>query len=123
MARIFLDTNFLIDAIHRKPEQEILTLLENHDIYISSLSFHIYCYIFKIKIPDKRVSEQKDKFNIIDFSDDILEVALSGPTIDFEDNVQLHSGAEAEADIFLTSDQNLLAMKFFGKTKLVQKIS
>ena len=93
MARIFLDTNFLIDAIHRKPEQEILTLLENHDIYISSLSFHIYCYIFKIKIPDKRVSEQKDKFNIIDFSDDILEVALSGPTIDFEDNVQLHSWA------------------------------
>ena len=122
MARIFLDTNFLIDAIHRKPEQEILTLLENHDIYISSLSFHIYCYIFKIKIPDKRISEQKDKFNIIDFSDDILEVALSGPTIDFEDNVQLHCAAAAECDYFLTNDKGLLKTKFFGKTQIINNL-
>lgn len=35
---------------------------------------------------------------------------------------QLHSAAEAECDYFLTSDKKLLAMKFFGKTRIVSTL-
>ena len=120
MAKVFLDTNYFIDAIHRKPEREVLESLENNIIYISPLSIHIYCYIFKIKIPDLRVREQKEKFQIVELSENLLDRALQGPTSDFEDNVQLHSAAEAECDVFLTEDKKLLDMKFFGKVKIDQ---
>ena len=118
MAKVFLDTNYFIDAIHRKPEREILESLENNIIYISPLSVHIYCYVFKIKIPDARVIAQKEKFQIVEFSQDLLDRALQGPTSDFEDNVQLHSAAEAECDVFLTEDKKLLHIKFFGKVRI-----
>ena len=123
MAKVFLDTNYFIDAIHRKPEKQILTSLENQSVYVSTLSFHIYCHIFKIKIPDERVLTQREKFEAIDFSEGILELALQGPTKDFEDNVQLHSAAEAECDVFLTNDRKLLDMTFFGKTKIESILS
>lgn len=119
MARVFLDTNYFIDAIHRKPEKEILDSLEDQALYISALSFHIYCYIYKIKIPDSYVSAQRDKFQVIDFSEDLLDKALNGPTKDFEDNVQLHSAANGECDFFLTGDKELLNMKFFGKAQII----
>lgn len=118
MAKVFLDTNYFIDSIHRKPEREILESLVNNIVYISALSFHIYCYIFKLKIPDIKVIAQKEKFQIVEFSEDILNRALQGPTSDFEDNVQLHSAAEGECEIFLTEDKKLLRMKFFGKVKI-----
>ena len=73
MAKVFLDTNVFIDAIHRQPEKQILDSLLNHVIYISPLSFHIYCYIYKIKVPNKKVLSQKDKFQIVDFSQEIAE--------------------------------------------------
>lgn len=118
MAKIFLDTNCFIDAIHRKPEKQILDSLVDHIIYISPLSFHIYCYIFKIKIPDNRVIAQKEKFQTVEFSESILNNALIGPTNDFEDNVQLHSAAEADCNIFLTNDKKIKELKFFGKVKI-----
>ncbi len=118
MAKVFLDTNYFIDSIHRKPEREILESLNDNIIYISPLSIHIYCYVFKIKIPDSRVIGQTEKFQIVEFSESILDRALQGPTSDFEDNIQLHSAAEAECDVFLTEDQKLLDMKFFGKAKI-----
>ncbi len=118
MAQVFLDTNIFIDAIHRTPEKEILEKLEGNIIYVSTLSFHIYCYSFKIKIPNKKVILQKEKFQMVDFSLDILDKALEGPTKDLEDNIQLHSAAEADCDIFLTSDEKLLKLKFFGKMEL-----
>ena len=118
MANIFLDTNVLVDALGRGSEQKVLVKLENHDVYVSPLSFHIYCYLFKIKIPNKRIFEQKDEFNLVPFSDDIVRLALDGPTADFEDNVQLHSAAFSEADIFLTEDKDLLKMKFFGRMRV-----
>lgn len=121
MAKVFLDTNYFIDAIHRAPEKEILKRLEGSIVYLSILSFHIYCYIFKIKIPNKKVALQKEKFQLVDFSFDILDKALNGPTSDLEDNIQLHSAAEAECDTFLTDDRKLLNMKFFGKTKIANK--
>ena len=119
MAKVFLDTNYFIDAIHRKPEEEILESLENHTIYTSTLSFHIYCYAYKIKIPDDRVIMQKEKFQMVDYSESILDKALENPTKDLEDNIQLHSASEAECDLFLTEDKKLLNMKFFGKCKII----
>lgn len=118
MAKVFLDTNYFIDALHRKPEKEILESLEGNIIYISPLSVHIYCYVFKINIYDMPVTEQIDKFQLVDFSNDIVTRALQGPTLDFEDNVQLHSAANAECNIFLTEDKRLLEMKFFGKVRI-----
>lgn len=118
MAKVFLDTNYFIDAIHRRPERQILDRLLGHIPYISTLSFHIYCYAYKIKIPNQKVISQKGKFQLVDFSNDILDKALNGPTKDLEDNIQLHSAAEAECDIFLTNDEKLLDLKFFGKMKL-----
>src|SRR6266700_130765 len=118
MAKIFLDTNYFIDALHRNPEKQILETLEKHIIFISSLSFHIYCYIYKIKIPDERINIQREIFQIEEFSENILDNSLSGPTDDFEDNVQLHSAANADCDIFLTEDKKLLNMKFFGKVRI-----
>lgn len=61
-------------------------------------------------------------FNIIDLDKDILDKALESPTKDLEDNIQLHSAAEAECDYFLTEDKGLLKMKFFGKTKIVKNL-
>lgn len=55
---------------------------------------------------------------MIPFDSAIAEKALVGPTSDFEDNVQLHSAAEAECDIFLTEDKKLSDMKFFGKVRI-----
>jgi len=118
MAKIFLDTNYFIDALHRKPEKEILESLENNIIYISPLSVHIFCYIFKINVKDKSLITQVDKFQLVDFSEDVLIRALEGPTSDFEDNVQLHSAANAQCDVFLTEDKNLLEMTFFGKVRI-----
>lgn len=119
MAKVFLDTNYFIDAIHRKPEKDILDSLQEFSVVLSTLSFHIYCYALKVKIPSKELNDQKDKFSFVNFSEEILDMALQGPTNDLEDNVQLHSAAEAEADYFLTSDKDLLQLKFFGKVKVV----
>lgn len=122
MARVFLDTNCFIDSVHRRPEKEILEPLENNIVFISPLSTHIYCYTFKIKTPNSKVLAQREKFQIAEFSEEVLDMALQGPTGDFEDNVQLHSAAAAECDVFLTNDKKLLNMKFFGKTKIIQEI-
>lgn len=119
MAKIFLDTNVFIDALHRKPQQQTSEVLEGHSPYISTLSVHIYCYIFKIKLPNASVAAQIGNFLIEDFSESILDRALEGPTTDFEDNVQLHSSAEADCDFFVTRDEKLLQMKFFGKMQII----
>ena len=118
MAKVFLDTNYFIDALHRKPEKEILESLENNSVYISPLSVHILCYVFKINVKERPIMTPIDKFQLVDFSDDIVTRALEGPTPDFEDNVQLHSAANAQCDFFLTEDKKLLEMKFFGKVKI-----
>ena len=122
MAKVFLDTNYLIDAIHRRPEKLILTTLINHTIYASPLSFHIYCYLFKIKIPNENLITQSEKFIIVSLSKDILTKAQIGPTTDLEDNIQLHSSVEAECDYFLTNDDNLLKLTYFGKTRIAEKL-
>lgn len=120
--KVFLDTNYFIDAIHRKPEKKILESLVNYAIYISPISVPIYCYLFKIEVPNNILSDQIKKFRIINLDSDLLRKGLDGPTSDLEDNIQLHSVAEAECDYFLTNDEKLLNMKFFGKTRIADSL-
>lgn len=122
MAKVFLDTNIFIDAVHRRPEKEILSQLESHILYISPLSVHIYCYLFKINLPSQELTSQVEPFFIESLSTSLLNNALQGPTSDLEDNIQLHSAAETNCDFFLTSDKKLLKMEFFGKTKIVNRL-
>jgi predicted nucleic acid-binding protein len=117
MANLFLDTNILFDITERdktKREQ-----LDGHKVFVSALSYHVLFYTYKYKIPNKKIIKHKREFYIIDLSDKILNQALQGPTKDLEDNIQLHSAAEAECDYILTNDKKLLKMKYFGKTKIV----
>lgn len=122
MAKVYLDTNYFIDAVHRKPELFLLDSLEKNVVCISILSVHIYCYSYKIKIPDSRLVRQLEKFQLIFLTEEISEKALTGPTSDLEDNIQLHSAADADCDIFLTADTKLLKMKFFGKAKIASEM-
>ncbi|KKS32711.1 MAG: hypothetical protein UU93_C0005G0019 [Candidatus Amesbacteria bacterium GW2011_GWA2_42_12] len=123
MAKVFLDTNTFIDAIHRNPEAKVLDQLEDNIPFMSPLSVHIYCYSYKIKAPNQILSDQLKKFSLVDLTESILLKTLDGPTSDLEDNIQLHSAAEAECDYFLTNDDKLLKMKFFGKTKIVSSLT
>ncbi|MEK9143421.1 MAG: hypothetical protein AAB481_02220 [Patescibacteria group bacterium] len=122
MARFFLDANYFIGLANRTPETEV-DILDGQKGYISALSCHILCYVNKIKIPDNKIRSFAEDFLIINLSDSIVQKAFDGPTIDMEDNIQLHSAAEAECDYFLTSDKKLLAMTYFGKTKVVSTLA
>jgi len=121
MAKVFLDTNYFIGLANRTPETDT-EILNKHQGFISTLSCHILYYVNKINVPDKETESFMEDFNLIDLSKKILAKALEGPTSDLEDNVQLHSAAEADCDIFLTADKKLLNLKFFGKPQIAQNI-
>lgn len=119
MAKLFFDTNYFINLYSKRVPLKIsLNELENHDLYVSVLTYHIFAYSYKIKIPNKELVASVDKFFLVGLNEKILKNALTGPTQDLEDNIQLHSGAESDCDFFLTHDQKLLDMKFFGKTAI-----
>lgn len=120
MARVFLDTNSYIDVTKRAKEK--WESLKGNLLFISPLSTHILFYIRKLKVPDQEVSELQEQFGIVPLTKYILDKALAGPTEDLEDNVQLHSAAEADCDVFLTDDKRLLALTFFGKTQLLRTL-
>ena len=117
MEKVFLDTNILIDLVEKRREVT-LDALNDADVFISPLSVHICMYVLKEKIPFERLSAIIQSFSIVDFTNKICKLALSGPTNDFEDNVQLHSAAESECEMFFTSDKKLQDMKFFGKVRI-----
>jgi len=119
MARVYLDTNYFIDAIERQINKNLFLSLSEHAIYVSTLSYHVFFYASKKRVPDEKIKGIEEETEIVDFGKNILEKALSGPTSDLEDNIQLHSAAEAECDYFLTLDKKLLSMKFFGKTRII----
>ncbi len=120
MVRIFLDTNFYIDATKRAKEK--WKTLKEYLLYISPLSTDILFYARKLKVPDQEVNELQKLFGIVPLTKEILNKALEGPTTDLEGNIQLHSAAEAECDLFLTNDKKLLDMKFFGKTQILNSL-
>ena len=121
MAKVFLDTNFFIDLIERRRNIKIEALKGNY-LYISALSIPIYCYVYKIEPPDKKLTAFLKFFNIIELNKIILEKALEGPTKDLEDNIQLHSAVEKDCDFFLTLDKKLLSLKYFGKMKIAENL-
>lgn len=120
MGRVFLDTNFYIDVAQRAKEKWVS--LKGNLLFISPLSTHILFYTRKLKVPTQAVNEFQDLLGIVPFTKHILDKALEGPTNDLEDNIQLHSAAEAECDVFLTNDKKLLGLKFFGKTKILRNL-
>jgi hypothetical protein len=117
MAKVFLDTNKVLDiGLGRRPE--VKDWLDSHRVFISPLSIHILCYAGKIKVPDKRISQFASEYYLVNLTEKVLGKALGGPTPDLEDNIQLHSCADADCDYFLTNDKNILKMKFFGKARI-----
>jgi len=120
MEKIFLDVNVFIDIAYRKPLRRIS--LEKKDVYIFPISVHILCYLNKIKVPNQALQDFLEEYNIITLTQKILDSALKGPTDDFEDNVQLHSAAQADCDLFLTEDKKLLKLAYFGKVAIVSKV-
>ena len=123
MAKVFLDANYFIDLVEERKQEVSLNKFREQQLFISSLSIHILTYIYKYKIPDKGLNVALKKFNIIDLDKQVVDKSLLGPTSDFEDNIQLHSAAEAECDLFLTEDKKLLDLKFFGKTKIANSMT
>jgi predicted nucleic acid-binding protein len=121
MAKVFLDTNILIDLIEERKDLSG-QFSHNENLFISPLSLHILLYVTKQNVPNEALSDLEEIFSLIPFDETICYKALVGPTNDFEDNVQLHSAAEADCDIFLTEDRKLLAMKFFGKVTLAKSL-
>lgn len=121
MAKVFLDANYFIGLANKAPEVDT-EILDKHEAFITTLSCHILFYINKINVPDAKMNAFINDFNLIDFNQNILHKALINPTEDLEDNIQLHSAAEADCDIFLTSDAKLLKLKFFGKVKIVDNL-
>lgn len=117
MARVFLDTNIFIDLVEkRKPKT--FDQLNGNSLFISPLSVHILMYVTKHKIPYQRLNEIINLFTLVPFDKNIINPALAAPTADLEDNIQLHSAVRADCDIFLTSDEKLKSMKFFGKVQI-----
>lgn len=120
MAQVFIDANFLFDLSERAPQKS--RQLTGHHVFVSPLSYHILFFTYKYKVPQDEISKQKELLDMVSLTDNILSHALQGPTSDLEDNIQLHSAAEAECDYFLTSDDKLLKMKFFGKTQIASSL-
>ena len=121
MDKVFVDANYFIGLVNRTPETEV-EILDKYECFVSALSCHILFYVNKTKVPDNKLNSYIDDFNLIELTRDILHNALQGPTSDLEDNIQLHSAAESESDYFLTNDEKLLKMKFFGKTKITDSL-
>ena len=119
MVKVFLDVNILIDLVEKRRTINS-DQLDGFNVFLTPLSAHILLYVLKKKIPFPRLSAIIDSFSFVNFNEKIALLALVDPTNDFEDNVQLHSAAEADCDIFLTFDKKLLSMKFFGKVKIIK---
>ena len=118
MAKVFLDTNVFIDIIEKRKDYTE-SFSSSEKLFISPLSVHILLYVEKHKVPYDTLTSIEEIFALMPFDEAICYKSLTGPTNDFEDNVQLHSAALAECEFFLTQDKKLLLMKFFGKTQII----
>ena len=121
MARVFLDANYYIDLTKRAKEK--WESLDNDLLFISAISTHILFYARKLKVPDQEIEEVQQRFGIVSLTKELIDKALTGPTKDLEDNIQLLSAVDADCDYFLTSDKNLLNLGIFGKTRIVASLS
>lgn len=120
MASIFLDANEFFDLLTKKLDPQSFNAMR---LYVSTLSVHIACYTLKITMPNVNLNETLSTVTIVDLTHDTLMKAISGPTSDLEDNIQLHSATEAACDVFLTHDRALVKMAFFGKTRITSSLT
>lgn len=120
MEKAFLDTNIVIDIAYRNQSKS--KMLDGKLIYISPLSIHILCYVKQCSLPDKYLEKFVEQFYIESFTENLLRLALQGPTDDLEDNIHLQTALKANCDYFVTDDKELLKMKFFGKVKIVSSL-
>ncbi len=120
MAKVYLDTNYFIDILERDRSKR--SFLLNNEVFVSPLSYHIYSYISKKKIPNQLLLNSLRDLSFVDLSTEILTKSLHNPTSDLEDNIQLHSASSSHCDYFLTSDKQLLKMKYFGEVEIVESL-
>ena len=121
MSSVFLDTNCFIDVI--EPRGKVWDQqLDGQVVYISALSMHVLLYVLKYKVPNEKLFAVFDAYKIVELTESLLIRAASGPTSDFEDNVQLHSAAAANCDYFLTQDKKLLKLQYFGSVEICSKL-
>ena len=120
MANIFLDANYWIDAIYRKTTA--LPATTQNTLYISPLSVQIFCYSYKISVPNTWINEVLNEVRIVDLRRNIFNKALLGPTSDLEDNIQLHSAVAADCDLFLTHVKKLVSLSYFGRMRIAEQI-
>lgn len=121
MAKIFLDANYFIDFAERQ-KSNLLAKLVGNKLYVSILTIHILAYIYKYKIPNKKINALIKNISLTPLNRGLLKLALDGPTNDLEDNLQLLSAAKSDCDFFLTNDKKFLKMKFFGKTRIISEL-
>lgn len=121
MVNVFLDANALITIIEQRPGLR-LEDLNDFEVFYSPLSIHILAYLYKYRMPQEELADFLEELSVVNLDETILNLALSGPTTDFEDNVQLHSAAKAKCEFFLTADKDLLKMKIFDKVSIVDKL-
>jgi len=121
MARIFLDANKIIHTADKHGVQ-LADHYKSHALVASPLSMHILCYLSKKKLPDLKLEKFVAQLHLEAIDQEMTDQALQGPTDDFEDNIQLHSAARAKCEYFLTNDQELLKLKFFGEAAIVSEV-
>ncbi|RJR14710.1 PIN domain-containing protein [Candidatus Microgenomates bacterium] len=122
MAKVFLDTNVFIDIVENRRNITAADIA-GHQLFISPLSIHIVSYLYKYKMPEKKLDGVQKIFTIVSWDLALTLKALLGPTKDFEDNVQLNSAATYKCDYFLTHDKKLLKLKSFAKTIIVASLN
>jgi predicted nucleic acid-binding protein len=93
--------------------------MKGNRVYLSPLSLHIYMYVYKKQVPWNEMALWCQRVGVVDFNSNISRLASSGPTHDFEDNVQLHSAVVAGTELFVTSDKLLLRLDTFANFRLI----
>ncbi len=120
MAKAFLDTNYILDIFMRRTRK--LSDVGNNDLFFSPLSFPTISYVHKLRMPNQKLQNILKDLFVVNFTDTILKKSLIGPTSDIEDNIQLHSASSSHCDYFLTSDKQLLKMKYFGEVEIISSL-
>jgi predicted nucleic acid-binding protein len=122
MAKVFLDANVFMRLLEGKL-QNYLDQLERHTLYISPLTVHIALYVHRAKVPFPSFAEGLQHFQITSLTPAITRQSLEGPTVDFEDNLQLCSAQSIQANNFITFDKQLLALKTLDQMKIINLTS
>jgi predicted nucleic acid-binding protein len=117
MASLFLDTNCLIDIIENR-DPSLRARVEPHTVSISVLSLPILVYVGKYKIPHEKLQLIGKYFHLAPLSTQVATQSLSGPTSDYEDNIQLYTAVANKCELFLTRDKGLLKLKKFEFLKI-----